>query len=82
MIEQRAASRRRRLRAAQIRFNDGASVIDCTLRDISRSGARLQLPSTLDIPEEFELVTSETGVGARTARVVWRKLNEMGVAFE
>lgn len=79
--EQRQASRLRALKGAQMIFNDGASIIDCTLRDISPGGARLQVASTVGVPERFTLLIVADG-GRHACRVAWRRLSEIGVAFE
>lgn len=81
MEEQRKASRFRALKAAQIVFNDGASTIDCTLRDISDRGARLKVESPVGIPERFTLLIVADG-GQHECQVAWRRVDEIGVVFE
>ena len=57
-----------------------AHKIDCTVRDLSTSGARLVVPSsTYGIPAQFHLAIGEAP--PRPCRVVRRTLNEMGVEF-
>ncbi len=81
MEEQRKASRFRALKAAQMVFNDGASTIDCTLRDISDRGARLKVESPVGIPERFTLLIVADG-GHYECQVAWRRVDEIGVVFE
>jgi hypothetical protein len=78
MDDQPRAPRRRVFKGSKITFNDRSSVIDCLVRDKSDAGARLHLPSTTGVPDEFEL---EDGKERRRCRVVWRSLTEIGVAF-
>ena len=69
---------RRRFRGGKITFNDRRSVLDCLVRDKSEAGARLHLPSTAGVPDEFEL---QDGKERHRCRVIWRSLTEIGVAF-
>ena len=50
----RIAPRRRVLKAGSIEFGGGA--IDCTIRNISETGAALEVVSPLYIPDRFTLV--------------------------
>jgi hypothetical protein len=79
MDERRSEYRQRVLKGASIVFNKGRSTITCTVRELSPGGARLRIPNSIGVPDQFTLVLSD---GARwEARVVWRLLNEMGVAW-
>jgi PilZ domain len=77
MEQQRIAQRHRVLKAGTIEFNGGA--IDCTLRNLSETGAALEVTSPIGIPECFTLIANGTH---RPCRVVWRKERRIGVAFE
>jgi hypothetical protein len=57
-----------------------SSVIDCVARDLTNSGAGLQVPSTNELPESLDL-TLDTGHTIRRCRLVWRKSNKAGVEF-
>jgi len=74
--EHRIASRHRVLKGGRIHFGGGA--IDCTIRNISETGAALDVTSQLGIPTEFVLVTDSE---QRPCRVVWRKEKRIGVTF-
>jgi PilZ domain-containing protein len=74
----RAALRQRVLKSASIEFNGG--VIDCVIRNISETGAALEVASPLGIPETFNLVTSGDHP-SRRCQVAWRKDKRIGVAF-
>jgi len=54
MQELRRAQRRGVLKAAAISFDGGT--ISCTVRNLSMSGAALEVASTIGIPEQFSLV--------------------------
>jgi PilZ domain len=79
MNEHRSAPRHRILKAGTISFGGGA--IDCTIRNISETGAALDVVTPLFIPDRFTLVV-QTAQLKRPCRIVWRKERRMGVAFE
>lgn len=78
-MERRAVSRKRALMAGTIEFVTGT--INCVVRDISISGAALDVTSSLSIPERFNLVFKADGVHI-ACRVIWRKEKRIGVAFD
>jgi hypothetical protein len=79
MDENRKAIRRRVLKSATIEFDRGAH--SCAVRNLSKAGAALDVPYALAIPHEFTLIM-ETDQASRHCRVIWRKENRLGVAFE
>ena len=78
MDERRKGNRSKSLLGARIVFNNRASTIDCTIRNISDQGARLVFGSPVAAPDEFDLVISQKEMRHR-CRVAWRKADEMGV---
>lgn len=52
--------------------------ITCTLVDRSDGGARLKVLSVLGIPDRFALILEAEQV---QARIAWRSVGEIGVAF-
>ena len=76
--ENRRAIRRRVLKSATIEFDRGAH--SCAVRNLSETGAALDVPFALAIPHEFTL-TVVTDRVSRHCRVIWRKENRLGVAF-
>jgi hypothetical protein len=78
MVETRAAPRHRLSRPAKIEF--GGWEVDCVLRDLSLTGASLEVSSQSDIPEEFNLVVPADGLNL-PCRVVRRAGYRIGVAF-
>ena len=79
MIEKRVAPRHQMLKAGTIAF--GGATIDCTVRNFSKTGAALEVVSVVGIPTEFSLVVQSEDFNQK-CRVVWRKLNRIGVSFE
>jgi hypothetical protein len=78
--ERRASSRQRRLHGGKIVFNNGSSSIDCIVRDLSSSGARLDVASPMGIPEWFDLRINRNGA-CYAAKVAWRSAHQIGVMF-
>jgi hypothetical protein len=81
--EKRRLYRARRLRKARCMFNNGASSLDVTLRDISPAGARILGHELIWLPDTFELqILDADGVySSRLARLRWRRGNVAGVEF-
>jgi hypothetical protein len=75
----RAAPRQRTLKAGTIEFSGG--VIDCVVRNISETGAALEVASPMGIPTEFNLMISGN-IAKRPCRVVWVKDKRIGVTFK
>jgi hypothetical protein len=78
--EHRQSPRRRVLKAATIAFNGGASAIDCSIRNISATGACLEVVSPIGVPNEFTLVTQDEAI-VRPCQVAWKAAKRIGVAF-
>jgi hypothetical protein len=77
--EHRTAPRRRLLKTGKISFGGGA--IDCTVRNLSETGAALEVNSPVGIPEQFTLVIEPDQIRV-PCRVVWRKETRIGIHFE
>lgn len=61
----------------------GASVIDCVVRDLSASGARLKVDEVALVPASFDLFIAVVDAGKpKRCRVVWRRPEAIGVVFE
>lgn len=79
MDEKRIAPRHRILKAGTIEF--GGAGIDCTIRNMSNTGAALDVTSPVGIPKQFTLVLR--GDGRRIpCHIVWRKEKRIGVGFD
>ncbi len=74
--DKRSDPRHKVLKAATISFGGGA--ISCTVRNLSDSGASLEVASPVGIPDSVVL---EFEGGGRRCRVIWRKEKRIGVRF-
>lgn len=79
MNEKRTAPRHRVLKHGTLAFGGGGSV-DCTVRNISSGGARLDLANPFRLPQSFTLVI-ESDHFMRRCRPVWCSDTRIGVAF-
>jgi PilZ domain len=78
--EKRVAARRKVLKAAKIITVDMKSVLDCTIRDMSETGAKLNVEVSSAIPAEFYFyLISDNSM--RDAKTVWRRAGQIGVHF-
>lgn len=76
---ERENQRHRVLKKGSIQFE--GSAIDGSVRNISGTGAMLEVESPLGIPRGFTLVVPADAKG-RARRVVWVKGIRLGVEFE
>jgi ActR/RegA family two-component response regulator len=77
--DRRQVSRFRDHKAGTISFN-GGGVMSCIVRNVSASGACLEVASPTNIPEDFVLLI-ECDQIRRHCRIAWRKERRIGVAF-
>jgi hypothetical protein len=78
--EARIAPRRRTLKSGKVAYNDRHVTIECTLRDMSATGARLRVSGSVAAPDTFELLIPLDGLEAN-CQVVWRSGADLGVRF-
>ena len=80
MSEKRSRERNRVYKAGKIIFNDRYSVVDCAIKDISATGAKLKLSTPMLLPETFELrfVGEQRTIKAKCR---WTRGNMIGVEF-
>lgn len=79
MVETRIAPRHRITKSAKIEW--GCEKLPCTIRDLSVTGAALELSDQVAIPETFTLIVPEDGLRL-VCKVVWRRAFRIGVAFD
>ena len=79
MSERRRIPRMDVLKHAKIVIGT-SSVLDCAVRDLSSTGARIRIRNAVELPEAVD-VTFDDGHTFRPCRIKWRDLNEMGVEF-
>jgi PilZ domain len=78
--ERKPHPRRRTLKPAKIVFDRRNCVIDCMVRNVSAAGACLELPSTVGVPDRFDLMVA-TETYPRHCRVAWKDDTRVGVTF-
>src|SRR5262245_44846872 len=76
----RKESRRKVLKDGKIVSHKLHGAIDARIRNLSESGALLEIPLTTHAPDSFELVVVASGM-LYPAVARWRKGNRLGVEF-
>jgi hypothetical protein len=79
-LARRRSPRMRTLKGGRIIASSGSS-IRCTVRNISETGALLELQSPTFLAQNIELVFEDPEWVPRVCRVVWRDGALMGVEF-
>ncbi len=79
--ELRIHGRRRMRLPGKIVFGSRSFALDCTIRDLSASGARIAVPDPDHLPIQFVLIEPENFF-AFDAKVEWRRSNLVGLSFE
>ena len=62
----------------QVDARDGRDPIQCRIRNISVSGACLELSEKTELPNEVTLIIGNV---LRQAKIIWRKWNHTGIVF-
>jgi hypothetical protein len=78
--DRRIAPRMRTLKGARL-IVTGGPPIPCLVRNISETGARIQITEPV-LHNVFVLVFDDEAWPPRTCRVVWRREGGLGVTFE
>jgi PilZ domain len=78
-MNKRASRRKRLLKAGTIEFGDGA--ITCIVRNMSDTGALLDVATPVGIPHHFTLVLRANG-HRMPCHVVWWKEKRIGIVFK
>ena len=78
-MERRAITRKPVLMSGAIQF--AGCAINCLVRDMTISGAALDLSSGREIPERFSLVFKADGTHI-PCHVIWRQEERVGAAFD
>lgn len=79
MEDKRRLRRTRVLKTGMISF--GGAAISCAVRNLTKSGAMLDVASPLGVPREFTLVISSDEV-RHECRMVWVTERRIGVSFK
>jgi PilZ domain-containing protein len=78
MAEHRRAPRHNVLKTGTLKF--GRNSINCLVRNLSVTGAAIEIASRAELPERFVLVVPGDGLQL-PCRAVWRKEQRIGVTF-
>jgi hypothetical protein len=79
MDEKRQAPRHRTLKAGKIIFNRGLFAVDCTVKNVSDTGACL-FAKTTSLPDKFDL-SIPVDHFTRHCEVAWKTPDKVGVKF-
>jgi hypothetical protein len=79
-MQERDAVRSKAFLEAHIRYHNRTRSVDCVVRNISLSGARLEVDPTFVLPNEFEPDIPHRGAMIQCA-LKWRKDDAAGVKF-
>ncbi|WP_052954675.1 PilZ domain-containing protein [Microvirga vignae] len=79
-MEQRSNKRQRTILEGRIVFNNRFSLIECRVRDLSDTGARIMFEHPVTIPPEFEFEIPSRELSV-WARVMWSNGREHGIRF-
>lgn len=71
--------RQRTFKGGSISFNHAAA-IDCLIRNMSATGACLEISSPIGIPDEFTLIIKPEYL-KRSCQVAWRTSTRIGARF-
>jgi hypothetical protein len=78
MAESRRAPRHIVLKAGTVK--SGGAAVDCLVRNLSKTGAALEISDESRIPGRFVLVVPGDGLHL-PCRIVWRRPRRVGVVF-
>jgi hypothetical protein len=78
--DRRASRRKKSLLAGKIVYESGARTCDCTIRDISETGARVEIPVGQILPKNLFLIEVRGGL-AYDCEVKWRTPSAIGLQF-
>lgn len=64
-----------------VRRETGERILTTHTLDFSTAGAKIKLDLSVDLPERFLIILSESGDVQRRCRLIWRTAGEVGVRF-
>ena len=80
MTENRSNRRWRTFLKGQVVFNNQNSVLNCSVRDLSDTGAQIHFADVCVLPEEFTLEIPSKHIRLQ-ARVMWSRGAKHGIMF-
>jgi len=78
--DSRTESRHKVLRKGKIVFANGAFEVECQVRDLNSTGAKLKLSGDVTVPSSFDITIYPEKV-TRTVQVCWREDLFLGIKF-
>lgn len=78
-LEKRLSPRRNTMIEATIVFDGGRTRMRCIIRNLSETGAKVEVASVTKIPRTFDLLVDK--VRPQACAVVWRSMKELGIQF-
>jgi PilZ domain-containing protein len=78
--DHRTSHRKKSFLLGKIAYDGGAYSFDCTIRDISQSGARIGIPDGQIVPKQVYLIDMRSGI-AYASEVKWRAASQLGLVF-
>jgi hypothetical protein len=80
MQERRKSARRRTFLGGVLGFQGRYATLDCTIRNLSDTGARIAVDGATILPDEFDFTITRNDRAWR-ARLVWRSAEAAGLAL-
>lgn len=80
MNERRGSVREKTYLAGTLAFHPRFAAADCLVRDLSREGARIDIPASVPLAKDLDFAVEQKGLRTR-ARVVWRSAGAIGLSF-
>jgi hypothetical protein len=81
MMKERDSERILAFLKATVRYQNKNVTMDCIVRNISQTGARLEICAPVSLPIEFELEIPARGAMLQ-CQLKWRNSNAVGVRFK
>jgi hypothetical protein len=81
MIERRRSARSRVIYGGVVGYNQRQSAVECVIRNFSEAGANVEFADRAALPEVIDLLVAKKN-RAFAARIVWRRSNKAGLAFD
>jgi hypothetical protein len=80
VVDPRKQARQRMLQVGKITYSEGAISLDCTIRDLSRTGARVTIPKGQIIPTKVVLIYPRLQ-NAYECEIAWIRAPQYGLKF-
>jgi PilZ domain len=78
MLDRRKSVRRRTFLGGRLAFQGRYATLDCTIRNLSNSGARIVVDGSAILPDEFDFTLTRNDRAYR-ARLAWRNAEAAGL---